>query len=387
MTESNTLSPRDALVSKLYSAAARQESWSEALRPMLDLFGAWGVQLLGLHPQDRSIVFSHEVGGFNADAALEYIRRYHRIDPRLEIVLGMQVGEWFDCHEHFDEDLVAGHPFFQEFLLPAGGRYVSGTIVHRDDGLTVFLAIHRGRGTTPLSAGEVQTARQIAGHLTVAIGLWRRDPASHRPASPGHALLDRLPQPMMLIDEHLRLHHQNRAAAALLTSGRGLAERAGTLVVTAPGHESDLVLAMRRLQLRQDDPPADGRDRVDSIVLRIESPDAAEPLVAVALALHPEETMGVFGHRDLAMVLVHDVGRHAPPDPLVLEVAFGLTPAEARVAARIAAGSTVEAIALGNGVSTATVRTQLSQVFAKVGVRRQHELAARLMALPAPQRG
>jgi DNA-binding CsgD family transcriptional regulator len=86
-------------------------------------------------------------------------------------------------------------------------------------------------------------------------------------------------------------------------------------------------------------------------------------------------------------VLVHDVGRHAPPDPLVLEVAFGLTPAEARVAARIAAGSTVEAIALANGVSTATVRTQLSQVFAKVGVRRQHELAARLMALPARQGG
>jgi hypothetical protein len=36
-------------------------------------------------------------------------------------------GEWANCHEHFDEAFVARSAFYQDFLIPHGGRYVSGT--------------------------------------------------------------------------------------------------------------------------------------------------------------------------------------------------------------------------------------------------------------------
>jgi DNA-binding CsgD family transcriptional regulator len=56
---------------------------------------------------------------------------------------------------------------------------------------------------------------------------------------------------------------------------------------------------------------------------------------------------------------------------------YGLTPAEARVVERLMAGaSSLAEVATSLDVSLATVKTHLSQVFAKTGVSRQSELIA-----------
>jgi DNA-binding CsgD family transcriptional regulator len=59
--------------------------------------------------------------------------------------------------------------------------------------------------------------------------------------------------------------------------------------------------------------------------------------------------------------------------------AYGLTPAEARVALATSSGLTIPETALQLGVSTNTVKTHLRKVFAKTGTSRQAELA-RLIA-------
>jgi DNA-binding CsgD family transcriptional regulator len=60
---------------------------------------------------------------------------------------------------------------------------------------------------------------------------------------------------------------------------------------------------------------------------------------------------------------------------------LGLTPAEADVAHALVAGANVRDIADRRKVSIETVRAQLKAVFAKLGVRRQGELFARLRDL------
>jgi DNA-binding CsgD family transcriptional regulator len=63
--------------------------------------------------------------------------------------------------------------------------------------------------------------------------------------------------------------------------------------------------------------------------------------------------------------------------PLLQEL-FALTPAEAAVAAALACGRTVEAIATDCGISLNTARTHLKRIFAKTGTRRQAEAVALL---------
>jgi DNA-binding CsgD family transcriptional regulator/PAS domain-containing protein len=66
------------------------------------------------------------------------------------------------------------------------------------------------------------------------------------------------------------------------------------------------------------------------------------------------------------------------PSEAMLQQAFNLTPAEARLAAQIAAGRSLPEIARADGTSHETLRSQLKAVFAKTGTARQAELAVLL---------
>jgi DNA-binding CsgD family transcriptional regulator len=63
-----------------------------------------------------------------------------------------------------------------------------------------------------------------------------------------------------------------------------------------------------------------------------------------------------------------------------LRAEFGLTKAEARLALRLAEGSSLASAAQTFGVKLTTIRSQLQQVFAKTGTSRQSELVAMLLS-------
>jgi DNA-binding CsgD family transcriptional regulator/PAS domain-containing protein len=104
----------------------------------------------------------------------------------------------------------------------------------------------------------------------------------------------------------------------------------------------------------------------------------------------------------LRAVTLHDWGRYAftgarvlvllkrvetaeaPPRPLWT---YGLTPAEARLAAELVGGASLAEAAAKAGIAYQTARTQLKAVFAKTGAHRQAELVALLTGrkgAPAP---
>lgn len=72
-----------------------------------------------------------------------------------------------------------------------------------------------------------------------------------------------------------------------------------------------------------------------------------------------------------------------PPGPAasILQAAFSLTPAEARLAAALAGGASVAEAAGRFAVSPATTRAQLKAIFAKTGVSRQVDLVRLASAL------
>ena len=87
-----------------------------------------------------------------------------------------------------------------------------------------------------------------------------------------------------------------------------------------------------------------------------------------------------------AILLLTDLTSQPQPDTGLLRVAFGLTAAEARLAARLASGVGVKEAAVSLGVNRETARSQLKSVFAKTRTRRQAELVG-LMARLRPSNG
>jgi DNA-binding CsgD family transcriptional regulator len=68
------------------------------------------------------------------------------------------------------------------------------------------------------------------------------------------------------------------------------------------------------------------------------------------------------------------------PETARLRAEFGLTKAEARLALRVAEGSSLASAAQAFDVKLTTIRSQLQQVFAKTGTSRQTELVAMLLS-------
>jgi DNA-binding CsgD family transcriptional regulator len=77
-----------------------------------------------------------------------------------------------------------------------------------------------------------------------------------------------------------------------------------------------------------------------------------------------------------AILLLTDLRSPLRPEATQLCAAFGLTVAEAKLAAKLASGSGIDGAAASLGVSRETARTQLKAVFGKTNTRRQAELAA-----------
>jgi DNA-binding CsgD family transcriptional regulator len=75
----------------------------------------------------------------------------------------------------------------------------------------------------------------------------------------------------------------------------------------------------------------------------------------------------------LAMIIIVDPARYVPSEKDLADL-FGLSPAEARVAAALMAGKSLADIAAASGVQITTVRTQLRSTLRKVGVKRQFDL-------------
>lgn len=86
------------------------------------------------------------------------------------------------------------------------------------------------------------------------------------------------------------------------------------------------------------------------------------------------------GGEPLALLILTDPLHAAEPDLAALTAIYGLTPAEAALAAALLAGETLSAYARRVGLALPTVKTQLAAAFAKLGVNRQADLVRVLAA-------
>lgn len=370
----------DDVVVDFYKAAMGEQAWGLGLEKVRQAMNAQVVNLYGAVKQTRSVAFSFEVGQAQPEAALDFIRKYHHIDPRAALAMSTPTGQVVSCHRHFDETFVAQDRFYQEFLIPYGGRYSTGMKVYEDDEQAVIWGIHRPLGSQPVSEADEALIERLGLQLQNAVSIFLSQQKIAQPASVGIELLQRMPQPLMLLDETRRIVFCNAPARDLLEVGTVLTSQAGLLCGPGVADDAQLLIALRALGLSSQsylgNSPAS-----DKVFLRLQ--DSAGSLVGIYLyAMRPADTLGAFGPNGLALVMLHDPHRETELDPFVVAATWDLTPAEAKVAIALKQGRSATEIALAHGVSKNTIRTQIQSAMEKMGVHRQAELVSQLATLP-----
>ena len=121
-------------------------------------------------------------------------------------------------------------------------------------------------------------------------------------------------------------------------------------------------------------------------MLRLAKTDAKGAVGVMVAPARRAQHLGMAADR-LVLVFVSDPSQATPAVPDLLGAQLGLSPAEARVATRLAAGERIDDIADAHGVSRETVRVQVKNVFAKTGTHNQGQLVGLVSRSLAALRG
>ncbi len=183
--------------------------------------------------------------------------------------------------------------------------------------------------------------------------------------------------PALLLDADRTIVHANPPAALLLSERDGIViDHDGRLNVTATFPAEGRALG-RCLAAALS--AAAGQEVPSSGPLRVSRPSGRAPLLVLVAALPP-----MLPGTRAAMALVQVIDPEAQPRDVTtaLQVAGGLTPAEARVAVLVGGGLSRPQAAARLKVSPSTANCQLASCFEKLGVRSQVGLARLMSALP-----
>ncbi len=261
--------------------------------------------------------------------------------------------------------------YYNDWMRPQGFRLSLGNTLLAEGDLVANITLFRPPGMSTFSAAEVRTFEALSGHMRRALRMAVR--LQHpRNVPSAAAALEACPQPVAVLDRRRRMIHANPAMERLLRAGDGLAVRGGELVASTGASQPALESYLDRMASRLRD--AVGGDPA-TLALRDRHGEVVTlRAIPLGTSLSPASA-GTPG----CLLMVDAGSRREPMTVEALRAAFGLTPAEARLARSLAEGRTLRDAAREIDVTYGTARIYLKSVFGKASVHTQAQLVAAVL--------
>ncbi len=371
----------DALIERLYDAAVGAADWHEALGSLADIFNGAAAALGIVGPRTPGRVV--QVG---VDPACEarYLERHAGRNELAARSAALPVGTVVTDRDLMPRSEFLRTAFYNECLRPNGLTSLMNLRAARgESGAVGNVCILRSADQGDFGPEEVELFRSLAPHLRRAVAVHVRLAEAEGERRALSETLQRLSHAAFLVDAGAVVRLANTAGAEMLAKRDGLFADAGDGMALRAARSGETA-ALRRLIAATAarsggggaaGPPEAGR-------LRLSRPDKAALMVtAVPLTAAGLAAAGLSPAPTVLLLVTDPEAKAQTPPPAVLREAFGLTPAEAEVAARAARGEGMQAAAEALGISSGTARLHLHRVFEKTGAHRQAELAALLARL------
>jgi DNA-binding CsgD family transcriptional regulator len=269
--------------------------------------------------------------------------------------------------ELMTSDELTAAPLVNEVFLPNGFKWAAAVGFSAGSGMW-GLCLHRTTRQEAFDAFDASVLETLSDRLTevatlsTAVGRIALSSVSNA--------LNAVRQPAIALDRLGFVLDANCSAEALFDADLHVKDR--RLAVGDAAARRDLENLAGRL-LTTSDLAALPCDPI--IVRRREQ----RPVILRVLPVHGAARTPFLGAR--ALLTLTPVRPRSGPEAAALAGAFGLTAAEARLAAIMAEGLNPEQAAIALGVSPATARNQLKGIFGKTDTHRQSELVALLSRL------
>jgi DNA-binding CsgD family transcriptional regulator len=370
MGETKLLAAFDDVVSDIYEAALAPSHWDVALTSLISHFSPprWDVAMLvweRLHPATGRFIGAAGVSDF---ARAGYIAMFSGRQPWSVYGHTLPVGQVVHSDEIVPRDIFKQHDFYTNFLA------------NWDDEVAIIASLdrhgkdHLGLCMPAPDVGDTTLLRDVVTrlvpHIQRASRISRRIGEADLRAANAEAGLDASPSIIISLGPDMELLHANQRAQQWLNETRAAVERQGCLNI------SDREIHHRLAELAS----GASTNRTENIVIN----DSHGTTFLVAMRVAPGIASDLDGANGGASVLLVGGGRREVSVEIVerLRDWFDLTPSEAKIAAYVADGKSLEEYANDRGVSINAARFLIRGVFAKTGVSRQAELASLLREAP-----
>ena len=377
--------PDSGVIEAIYGAAIDARNWPDVLARMATLLGA-GCGVLAQIRQGRHVRPRILAAYGTQPACLARLVARYRGSPLAERVArapeGVAVAETRQAHAAFRRSKT-----YAEVWAPAQlGLTLLCRLQSLADGLPV-IGFARATGQPPFDAASISLLGEWLPHLRMALMLrdLSRQVSSDRA---GLALaLDHFNLAALLLDQDARVLARNRRADDLLADMGALRLDGGRLVVRRRDDAAALRAAVEQAAVAARNgheiaPPLLHMRNRSGVVLQSILLLPAVPAPMAAAGMSPVGTLPVGLPMAAGEAVVLAFVSFGCPAPLSLSLVmreFGLTMAEARVAAELAAGQTPTSIAARFGLAEATVRVQIKNALAKSNTHSQAQLIGRLL--------
>jgi len=360
----------------IYGVLADPGWWPSMLTSVSDYLGAAGGMVAYCAVKGESFLTTGRLSDEYGDLFVKQYASNCWSDALRFIPFGQAV----ICGSLVEDRTLRKTGFYADILAPQGivnGLSTSHMSMAVDGGAGGFGFMLSERGSDKAQQG-LRKLQRLVPHLhraldaSMQIGRYRQ----HGPQL--ERILQAMPQGAFLLDRRGGVLYANPAADALLQSGDGLLYQDRQLTAVLPEDGAALARWIEGALSA-----ASGMGALHD-PLRLERPSGKPALVVMPIPL-PQPAFpfwGLFDHARLLVLVIDPVFQRLAAAPTV-EKAFGLTPAQARVAVLAGAGLSAPQTAAALGLSMATVKTHLAHSFEKIGINSQAALVKLFTSLPS----
>lgn len=356
------------LVNTLYNTVQSPADWPIGLAAIAAQFGAHTSHVLFVPDPSGPPALNAVSTITDPVRAEEYYRDYVPLDPRWPHFPNY-AGKAVRCVDILPVEEMEKSPlipFLDQPDVSARWSLVAPFLLHGDQFGFVSALRPRQRGTWDDS--QVAAFQALSPHLTRIIELHQRFDELSARAALSEAALHAIAAAIILADATGRVAFANAAAEAIL-QGRTITAKNRRLTCREPEDTTALLKIIHAAATARDTGEAGSNTHI------IRRRGNQSTLVAIVLPLprhHLAASIGGGAH--VVLFLLDPAAKIDVPASLLRQL--GCSPAEARLATALAAGTSITEFAESHSLSRETARTQLAQLLRKTDTGRQAELVA-----------
>lgn len=367
-----TLDAFDQTLSDIYESALNPAHWDVAMTSLIHRPVSpphWDVAFLiweRLNPPTGRFVGAHGVNDF---ARAAYLQAFTGRFSWSQAAHGLPTGEVVLSDELTPRDEFKASPLYQQFLANWGLEMAIIGSVDRSgaDRLGLVLPGPDARDVDDL----VDAVRRYLPHIQRATRISRKLGETDLRAANAEGALQHAPCATLILGDLLEVQFCNQLGQKLLFAGFADLQNGKLRLKDRQAQQALLLLAS-------------GESPGPSVALKMAT-DTFDELHILAMRMEQPVSDGLGGPIKGGRLVLVATQRETSVSPELIDryrAWFDLTPSEARLAAMLARGLTLDYYAGSYGVSVNAARFLLKGIFAKTGVHKQPELVALLRDAP-----